>query len=53
MERIELQMDKAKFDMALELRKLNRQTVLLAVSAAGIVVAAFAAGATWWGLLHH
>jgi hypothetical protein len=50
---LEKQMQKADFDMRLELRKLTRQTVTIALTAAGIVVAAFAAGATWWNYLHH
>ena len=49
---LEKQMQKADFDMQLELRKLARQTVTIALTAAGIVVAAFAAGATWWNYLH-
>jgi len=50
---LELQMEKARFDMAMELQKLRRQTWIIVLSGAGIVVAAFAAGATWWCLLHH
>ena len=50
---LEKQMAKADFDMAMELQKLRRQTWIIVVSGTGIVVAAFAAGATWWGLLHH
>jgi len=46
-------MAKADFDMAMELRKLRRQTWTISLSAIAIVVAAFAAGATWWNFLHH
>jgi hypothetical protein len=50
---LEKQMAKADFDMAMELRKLRRQTWTISLSAIAIVVAAFAAGATWWNFLHH
>lgn len=44
-------MEKARFDIAREMRKLNRQTLIIAFSAGGLVVAAFAAGA-WWAQLY-
>jgi hypothetical protein len=43
----------AHFDIGMELRKLRRQTWAIALSAMGIVVAAFASGAAWWNYLHH
>jgi hypothetical protein len=50
---LEKQMQKADFDMGMELRKLRRQTWTITLSGIGIVVAAFAAGAAWWNYLHH
>lgn len=47
------QIDKAAFDIRMENRKLSRQTWAIALSAIGIVVAAFASGAAWWNYLHH
>lgn len=49
---MEKQMQKADFDMGMELRKLRRQTWMIVLTGAGMVVAAFAAGATWWNYLH-
>ena len=48
-----VQIVKAGFDMELEMQKLRRQTWTIALSAVGIVVAAFASGAAWWNYLHH
>jgi len=48
--RIELmtvQIKKHNFDMEMELRKLNRQTIGIVVSVVGLTIAAFAAGAAW------
>jgi len=57
---LEKQMDKADFDIEAERQRqrhadkiLLRQTVTIVLTGAGIVVAAFAAGATWWNYLHH
>ena len=50
---LEKQMQKADFDMGMELRKLRRQTWTITLSGISIVVAAFAAGAAWWNYLHH
>jgi hypothetical protein len=44
---LERQMEKADFDANMELRKLTRQTWSIALAAFGLVVGAFAAGATW------
>jgi hypothetical protein len=52
-EHYQQQIKKADFDMGMELRKLRRQTLTIAMSAMGIVVAAFASGAAWWNYLHH
>jgi len=48
---LELQMQKAHFDMEQERRRMTRQTWTIALTAIGIVVAAFAAGAAWTGLI--
>jgi hypothetical protein len=53
MELMTVQIEKAHFDIGMELRKLRRQTWAIALSAMGIVVAAFASGAAWWNYLHH
>jgi len=53
MELMAVQIEKARFDIGMELRKLRRQTWTIALSAMGIVVAAFASGAAWWNYLHH
>ena len=50
---LEKQMQKADFDMGMELRKLRRQTWAIIVSGAGIVVGAFAAGAAWMHFFGH
>ena len=43
--------DKMRLDMAMEHRKMVRQTWSIVISGSGIVIAAFAAGATWWNYL--
>jgi hypothetical protein len=53
MELMTVQIEKARFDIGMEMRKLRRQTWTIALSAMGIVVAAFASGAAWWNYLHH
>ena len=53
MQLMTVQIVKAGFDMELEMQKLRRQTWTIALSAVGIVVAAFASGAAWWNYLHH
>lgn len=49
---LEKQMQKADFDMAMEMRKLKRQTWAITLSAISLVVGAFAAGAAWVHYLH-
>jgi hypothetical protein len=52
MEWLRMQLRKAPFDMDLELRKLKRQSIALGLSAASVVIAAFAAGAAAWHFFH-
>jgi hypothetical protein len=52
MEWLRMQLKKAPFDMDLELRKLKRQSLALGLSAASVVIAAFAAGAAAWHFFH-
>jgi hypothetical protein len=49
---LRMQLKKAPFDMDLELRKLKRQSIALGISAASVVIAAFAAGAAYWHFSH-
>ncbi len=47
-EQMQVNIDKMRLDMAMEHRKMVRQTWSIVISGTGIVIAAFAAGATWW-----
>jgi hypothetical protein len=47
--------EKMRFDIEQSNKQLRRQTVAIVVTAMGVVVGAFAAGAAWWNYFgsHH
>jgi hypothetical protein len=47
-----LNIEKMRDDMRMEQRKLTRQSIALGLSAASVVIAAFAAGAAYWHFFH-
>jgi uncharacterized membrane protein YoaK (UPF0700 family) len=54
-EQMNANIEKMRHDIRLSEKQLARQTVALVVTAMGVVVGAFAAGAAWWNYFgsHH
>jgi hypothetical protein len=53
MEWLRMQLTKAEFDMQMELRKLKRQSITIAISVVAAMAASLAAGAAALGLILH